>query len=143
MKAIKELQYNFFLPMRQSLFYFQRCWKILLAHGLKPLTRDTKSDVNCLQMFFTTNDNCIQMFFMRRNENDALSQPSYHIIVTVRFKISIFPIIGKKNNQSSVFDADQEIPILGSRDNAGNSVNLVSGISCLPSGWDFSVCIGD
>ena len=54
----------------------------------------------------------------------------------------IFPIIGKKNNHSLVSDADREIPILGSTDDAGNSVNLVSGIIRLPSGWDFSVCIG-
>ena len=27
--------------------------------------------------------------------------------------------------------------------NAGNSVNLVSAIIRLPSGWNFSVCIGD
>ena len=27
--------------------------------------------------------------------------------------------------------------------NAGNTVNLVSGIIRLPSGWDFSVCIRD
>ena len=33
-----------------------------------------------------------------------------------------------KNNQSSVSDADQEIPTLESTDDAGNSVNLVSGI---------------
>ena len=32
---------------------------------------------------------------------------------------------------------------LGSTDNAGNSVTLVSGIIHLLSGWDFSVCIGD
>ena len=36
----------------------------------------------------------------------------------------IFPIIGKKNNQSLVSDADREIPTLRSTDNAGNSVNL-------------------
>ena len=41
------------------------------------------------------------------------------------------------------FDADQEIPTLGSTDNAKKSVNLVSDIIRLPSGWDFSVCIGD
>ena len=52
-------------------------------------------------------------------------------------------IIGMKNNQLSVSDADRETPTLGSTDNAGNSVNLVSGIICLPWGWDFSVCIGD
>ena len=32
---------------------------------------------------------------------------------------------------------------IGTTDNAGNSVNLVSGIIRLPSGWDFSLCIGD
>ena len=52
-------------------------------------------------------------------------------------------IIGKKNNQTSVSNADQEIPILGSTDNAGNEVNLVSGIIHLPAGWDFSICIRD
>ena len=39
--------------------------------------------------------------------------------------------------------ADREIPPLESTDNAGNSVNLVFGIIRLPSGWDFSVCIGN
>ena len=52
-----------------------------------------------------------------------------------------FNVIGKKNNQTSVFDADREIPTLGSTDNAGNSVNLVSGFIRLPSDWDFFVCI--
>ena len=54
-----------------------------------------------------------------------------------------FNVIGKKNNQTLVSDADREIPTLWSTDNAGNSVNLVSGIILLPSGWDLSVCIGD
>ena len=40
----------------------------------------------------------------------------------------IFYVIGKKKNQTSVSDADREITTLGSTDNAGNSVNLVSGI---------------
>ena len=37
-------------------------------------------------------------------------------------------MIGKKNNQALVSDADREIPTLGSTDYAGNSVNLVSDI---------------
>ena len=65
------------------------------------------------------------------------------LIVNIIFKTLIFQRIGKKNNQSSVSDADREIPTLGSTDNAGNSVNLVSGIIRLPSSLDFSVCIGD
>ena len=52
-------------------------------------------------------------------------------------------VIGKKNNQTLSFDADRDIPTLGQTDNAGNSVNLVSGIFRFPSGWNFSVCIGD
>ena len=44
----------------------------------------------------------------------------------------MFHVIGKKNNQTSVFDADREIPNLGSTDNAKNSVNLVAGIIRLP-----------
>ena len=47
--------------------------------------------------------------------------------------------MSKKNNQTSASDADREIPILGSTDNAGNEVNLVSGIIRLPSGWDFYI----
>ena len=44
-----------------------------------------------------------------------------------------FYVIGKKNYQTSVSDADQEIPTLGSTNIAGNSVNPVSGIIRLPS----------
>ena len=40
--------------------------------------------------------------------------------------------IGKQNNQTSVSDADSEIPIIGSTDNAGNSVNLVPALSVYP-----------
>ena len=54
-----------------------------------------------------------------------------------------FYIIVKKNNQTSVSDANPEIPTLGSMDNAGPSVKLVSGIIHLPSVWDFSICIRD
>ena len=52
-----------------------------------------------------------------------------------------FNVIGKKNNQTSVSDADREIPTLGLTNNAGNSVNFVSGIIRLPLVLDFSVCI--
>ena len=51
--------------------------------------------------------------------------------------------MGKKKTQSLVSDADREIPTLGSTDNAGNEVNLVSGIIRLPSVWDFSIGIED
>ena len=65
------------------------------------------------------------------------------LIVNILFKTLIFPILGKKNNQSLVSDEDREIPTLGSTENAGNLVNLVSGIIHLPSGWDFLVYTGD
>ena len=42
----------------------------------------------------------------------------------------------KKNNETSFSYEDREIPTLGSTENAGNSVNPVSGIISLPSGWD-------
>ena len=45
------------------------------------------------------------------------------LILNILFKTSIFQRKGKKNNQSSVSDADREIPTLGSTNNAGNSVN--------------------
>ena len=54
-----------------------------------------------------------------------------------------FNVIGKKYNQTLVSDADREIPTLGSTDNAGNSVNLVSINIRLPSGWNFLICIDD
>ena len=44
-----------------------------------------------------------------------------------------------QQQQQSVSNADREIPTLGSTDNAGIEVCLVSGIIRLPSGWDFSV----
>ena len=55
--------------------------------------------------------------------------------------ILIFNVIDKTYYQSSVSNADQEFPTLGSKDNVENSVKLVSGSICLPSGWNFLVCI--
>ena len=55
----------------------------------------------------------------------------------------IFNIIGKVNNQTSVSDADREIPTLRYVNNGGNPVNLVSGTTRLPSAWNISVCIVD
>ena len=51
-------------------------------------------------------------------------------------KINDFYVIVKKNIQTSVPDADREIPTLGPTDNAGNSMKLFSGIIRLPSGGD-------
>ena len=65
------------------------------------------------------------------------------LILNILFKTSIFLIIGKKNNQSSVSDSDPEIQILGSADHARNEVNLVSGMTRLPLGWDCLVSILD
>ena len=55
----------------------------------------------------------------------------------------IYCSIDEKNNQTSVSDADREIPTLGSTDKAGNSMGFVSGYIRLSSGWDFSVCNSD
>ena len=56
---------------------------------------------------------------------------------------TIFLMIGKKNSQLSVSDADQQISTLGSTDNSRNSVDIVSTIICLPLGWDFFFYMGD
>ena len=125
----------FFLPRDRVCSNFSGAGKFCLAHGLRQLIRDTVSDFSCLQTLLT-----------RRNEKLRMTFGVGHhttLIVNIRFKTLSLPIRGKKNNQSSVSDADREIPTLGSTDNAGNSVNLLSGIIRLPSGWDFSVCIGD
>ena len=55
----------------------------------------------------------------------------------------MFNVICKKNNQTLVSNADREMPTFGSTDNTVNSVNLVSSIIRLPSGWDFLICIDD
>ena len=86
--------------------------KFCLAHGLRHLTLDTKIDVSCLQMLLTRRKEDLQMTF-GIGRHIAL-------IVTIIFKTSIFHRISKKNNQTSVSDADQEILTLGSMDNAGN-----------------------
>ena len=105
---------------------FRGAGKFGRVHGLRQLTRDTKSDVICLQKLLT-----------RRNENLQMKfDVGRHtmLIVNILFKTSIFQRKGKKNNQSSVSDEDREIPTLGSTVNAGNEANLVSGIIRLPSG---------
>ena len=103
-----------------------------LAHGLRQLTLDTKSDVSCLQTTLTHRKEDLHMMFGVGRHTT--------LIVNILFKTSTFQRIGKKNNQTSISDADRQIPTLGSTDNAGNEVNS---FIRLPSGWDFSVCIRD
>ena len=80
---------------------FSDAGKFCLAPGLRELTRDTKSDVSYLQTFFTHRNEKRRMTFgmvvIKRN-------------LDILFKASIVPIIGKKNDQSSVSEADREIP---------------------------------
>ena len=78
--------------------FFSGAGKFCLAHGLRQFTRDAKSDISCLQTLLTRRDVDLQMTF----------GVGRHItlIVNVVFKTSIFKRIGKKTNQSSVFDAD-------------------------------------
>ena len=56
---------------------------------------------------------CLQKLLKRRREKLQMTCGVGHhnmLIVNILFKISIFPMIGKKNNQSSASDADQETP---------------------------------
>ena len=63
-----------------------------------------RSDVSCLQTLPMHHKEDLQMIFGVGRHTT--------LIVNIRFKTSIFQRISKKNNQSSVSDADQEIPIL-------------------------------
>ena len=81
---------------------FRGAGKFCLAHGLRQLTRDTICDVSCLQMLTK-----LQMTFGF----------GFHatLVVNIPFKTSIFPIIGKKNNQWSVSDATEKSQPSGQR----------------------------
>ena len=54
---------RYFLLMRQNLFYFSGAGKFCLAHGLRQLTQDAKSDVSCLQTTFRRLSENLQMTF--------------------------------------------------------------------------------
>ena len=109
-----------FLPMRQSLFLFLA----VLENSVLPVGWDSSHET--LKMTSAVYKRSIRN--VTKKPNGVWSWPSYNVIVNIFFKSLIFPVIGKKNNHSSAFDADREIPTLGSTDNAGNAVNLVSGI---------------
>ena len=73
---------------------------------------------------------------MRRNEktpNYVRSWPSYNVnCKNFKEMILFYSIIGKKYIQLSMYDADREIPTLGSTDNAGSSVNSFPALSVYP-----------
>ena len=113
---------------------FSGAGNFCLPYGLRQLTGDTKNDVSCLQTLLKCRNEDLQVTFC--------VGPYTTFIVNIRFKTLIFQRIGKKNNQSLAYNADREIPTFRSTDNARTSVNLVSGINPLPSGWDFSAFTG-
>ena len=78
----------------EFVLFFSSAGKFCLAHGLRQLTRDTKSDISCLQTLLTSHNEDLQMRF-------GISCHTL-LIVNILFKISIFQKIGKKNNQSLV-----------------------------------------
>ena len=45
------------------------------------------------------------LYAVTKNQNDVRSWPSYNVFVNILLKALIFPVIGKKNNQSSVSNA--------------------------------------
>ena len=79
---------------------------VLLMGCDRQLTRDAESD-----------DSCLQTTLARRNgktPNDVRSWPSYNVnSKNCKELIRFYSIIGKKNNQSSVADADRDIPARG------------------------------
>ena len=114
------IHHKLFLPMRQGLMdkniwnIFSGAGKFCLAHGLRQLTLDTICDISYLQTLLKRHKEKLQMTF-------GVGHCTM-LIVNILFNTSIFPIIGKKNNQSSGCDPDREIPTRGSTDNARNSV---------------------
>ena len=132
MNEKRELQVITIRQFFRTCSNFSVAGKFCLAHGLRQLTRDTKGDCDVI---------CIQTPLTRRNKKFGVGRS----VNCKHFKemIQFYTIIGKKNNQSSLSDADRENPTLGSTNDAGNSVNLVSDIIHLLSGWNSSICIGD
>ena len=67
----------YFLPMKNILFYFSDAGKFCLAHGLRQLTRDVKSDVKTLN--FTSD---VIYALLRKTPNDirrrSLCDVKYH-----------------------------------------------------------------
>ena len=86
-------------------------------------------------MFIKSYNEVLQMMF-------GVGRPTM-LNVNILFKTSISQRIYKKNNQSLVSYADRKILTLGSMENARHSINLISSIIHLPSGWNFSVYIRD
>ena len=113
--------------MGQGLFYSSSAGKLCLAHGLRHLTLDTIYDVSCLQTLLTRSNEKLRMTF------EVAHHTTYS--VNILFKTLIFPVIGRKIiSHRSPIETQKSQP-LGSTDNAGNLVNIVSGIIRLLSGW--------
>ena len=85
---------------------FSNAGKFCFAHGLRQLIQDSICDVSCLQTSLTCRSKQLRVTHVVGHHTTS--------IVNILFKTLIFPIIGKKNNQSSVSGADWEIPTLGS-----------------------------
>ena len=81
---------------------FSGAGKFCLAHGLRQLTRDTKSDVICLQTTLTRRNEKLRITF-------AVARQTAQIVKKSRKQTILF------NNQSSVFDADREVQPSGQR----------------------------
>ena len=77
---------------------FSDAGKFCLAPGLREFTRDTKSDVSYLQTHLNEKRRMTFGMVVIKRDLDIL------------FKAPILPVIGKKNDQSSVSEADREIP---------------------------------
>ena len=99
------------------MFYFQRCWKFCLAHGLRRPPRGVKSDVRTLN--FRSD---VTYAPPRKTPNDVGNRSLCDVKYPTIKEMTFFNVIGKKNNQTSISDADREIPTLGLKDNAGNEV---------------------
>ena len=72
----------------------------MLENSVSPMSCDTEGDVNCLQSSLTRRNEKLRMTFGAGRHTTLVAN---------------IPLTGNKNNQSSVFDPDGEIPTLGQR----------------------------
>ena len=68
-----------FKMFNHTTIFFLTNGKFRLSHGLRQLTRDINSDVQCLQTSFT-----------RRYDNDVQNVPSYNVNCKTCFKTTTF-----------------------------------------------------
>ena len=137
------MQEGNFLPMRQNLSYLA-----VLENCVSPMGWDSShAKLKVSSELLISEVMSVSFPPPRKTPNDVRNRSlcdvkCQKIKEATNDKIINFNVIDKRNNQHwSQLQIEKSQP--SGTDNAGNTVNLVSGIIRLPSSWDFSVCIRD